>query len=125
MSVPETAGYLRLTEHTDRTWTRVHASPALNKVMGTVGFAEWRTELRCYLIPSKLLSQLERFANHNDLDLYDDRPAEAVQFTRLCDICGKPENVCEASAANTGPLRDHDFTSRNQGKLRRHPRRNA
>ena len=35
------------------------------------------------------------------------RPDEA----RICDICTKPETVCQSTAANLGTLRDHDFIS--------------
>jgi hypothetical protein len=30
---------------------------------------------------------------------------------RICDICTKPETVCQSTAANLGRLRDHDFLS--------------
>jgi hypothetical protein len=44
--------------------------------------------------------------------------------TRLCDICTKPEVVCQSTAANLGTLRDHDFISVEEAERQRAAARN-
>ena len=39
------------------------------------------------------------------------RRRHTADDARICDICTKPQIVCQSSAANHGTLRDHDFVS--------------
>ncbi len=43
------------------------------------------------------------------------QPKRRRHFTpdaaRICDICTKPERVCQSTAVNLGHLRDHEFVS--------------
>lgn len=57
-----------------------------------------------------------------------DQPRSRRRFkpdeAKICDVCAKPELVCQSTAANTGALHDHEFVSIEDANTQRQVARN-
>ncbi len=67
------------------------------------------------VVPEKITERHQQKAGQPKKRRRRYQPDEA----RICDICAKPEAVCQSTAANTGHLRDHDFLSVEDANRRR------
>lgn len=83
-----------------------------NEHMGRFEPAQLDRELHAFVVLADHLDAFQRFADMTGWLVLDERLGRTPlqhRRDRLCDICMKPEALCQRSAGNRGPLRDHDY----------------